>query len=94
MLAEGIEDRITMAPLAARRLSEQVAVSEELLALGLVIAAQAVDVRGCAPLGSGTARAQAQVRERYAFVAAGESIGPDRGEVVQLVRSGALGVES
>ena len=93
MLAEGIEDRITMAPLAARRLSEQVAVSEELLALGLVVAAQAVDVRGCAPLGSGTARAHAQVRERYGFVAAGESIGPDRGEVVQLVRSGALGAD-
>jgi len=93
MLAEGIEDRITMAPLAARRLSEQVAVSEELLALGLVVAAQAVDVRGCAPLGHGTARAHAQVRERYAFVAAGESIGPDRGELVELLRSGALGVD-
>jgi histidine ammonia-lyase len=92
MLAEGIEDRITMAPLGARRLSEQVAVSEELLALGLVISAQAVDVRGCSPLGVGTARAHAQIRERYGFVAAGESIGPDRGEVVELVRSGALGV--
>ena len=45
MLAEGIEDRITMAPLSARRLSEEVAVGEELLALGLVVAAQAVDVR-------------------------------------------------
>ena len=33
-LAEGIEDRITMAPLSARRLSEQVAVAEELLAVG------------------------------------------------------------
>jgi histidine ammonia-lyase len=94
MLAEGIEDRITMAPLGARRLSEQVAVSEELLALGLVISAQAVDVRCCSPLGAGTARAHAQIRERYAFVAAGESIGPDRGEVVELVRSGALGAEA
>jgi histidine ammonia-lyase len=91
MLAEGIEDRITMAPLAARRLSEQVAVAEELLALGLVVAAQAIDLRGCSPLGRDTARAHAQVREHYAFVAAGESIGPDRGGVVQLVRSGALG---
>jgi histidine ammonia-lyase len=94
MLAEGIEDRITMAPLGARRLSEQVAVSEELLALGLVVAAQAVDVRGASPLGAGTARAHAQVRERYAFVAAGDSIGPDRADVVELVRSGALGAES
>ena len=67
--------------------------SEELLALGLVVAAQAVDVRGCTPLGHGTARAHAQVRERYGFVAAGESIGPDRGEVVELLRSGALGVD-
>jgi histidine ammonia-lyase len=93
LLAEGIEDRITMAPLAARRLSEEVAVAEELLALVLVVAAQAIDVRGCRPLGRGTARAHAQVRERYAFVAAGESIGPDRGDVVELVRSGALGVD-
>jgi len=71
-----------------------VAVSEELLALGLVVAAQAVDVRGASPLGAGTARAYAQVRERYAFVAAGDSIGPDRADVVELVRSGALGAES
>jgi histidine ammonia-lyase len=91
LLAEGIEDRITMAPLSARRLAEQVAVAEELLAIGLISAAQAVDVRGCAPLGDGTAIAHGQVRERYAFVAAGESIGPDRGDVVELVRSGALG---
>ena len=81
-----------MAPLAARRLSEQVALGEELLGLGLVVAAQAVDVRGCAPLGRGTSVARDQVRERYEFVAAGDSIGPDRGAVVELVRSGALGV--
>ena len=90
-LAEGIEDRITMAPLGARRLSEQVAVAEELLAIGLITAAQAVDVRGCAPLGAGTAVAHRQVREHYEFVAAGQSIGPDRGGVVALIRSGALG---
>jgi histidine ammonia-lyase len=93
MLAEGIEDRITMAPLAARRLSEEVALGDELLALALVVAAQAVDVRGCAPLGRGTARAREQVRGHYDFVAAGASIGPDRGGVVELVRSGALGAE-
>src|SRR4029077_15645228 len=75
MLAEGIEDRITMAPRAPRRLSEQVAVSEELLALGLVIAAQAVDVRGCAPLGAGTAGAHAQVGGRSASVAARGRVG-------------------
>ena len=90
MLAEGIEDRITMAPLAARRLSEQVAVAEELLALGL-ISPRRPSTCAAARRSGGTARAYAQVRERYAFVAAGESIGPDRSEVVELVRSGALG---
>ncbi|HEY3614539.1 MAG TPA: aromatic amino acid ammonia-lyase [Gaiellales bacterium] len=92
MLAEGIEDRITMAPLSARRLAEQVAVADEMLAIGLISAAQAIDVRGCEPLGAGTAVAYGQIRERYAFVAAGASIGPDRDQVVELVRSGELGV--
>ena len=93
MLAEGIEDRITMAPLAARRLSEQVAV------VGGAARARSRH-RGAGRRRArlraarrGTARAHAQVRERYAFVAAGESIGPDRGGVVELVRSGALGAE-
>ncbi len=43
--AEGIEDRMTMAPLAARRLAEMVALGESVVAIELVIAAQAVDLR-------------------------------------------------
>ena len=43
--AEGIEDRITMAPLGARRL-DMVGLGERLLAIQLLIAAQAVELRG------------------------------------------------
>ena len=89
--AEGLEDRITLAPLAARRLSEQVALAERLTAVELVVAAQAVDLRGAAPLGAGTARALAQVRALVPFVGPGDRLAPDLEPVVALVRSGTLG---
>src|SRR5262249_56385124 len=42
----GIEDRITLAPLAARRLAEQVELGERLAAVGFVGSAQALHLRG------------------------------------------------
>jgi histidine ammonia-lyase len=90
--AEGIEDRTTMAPLAGRRLAEMVALGERLAAISLVVAAQAVDLRGSAGrLGTGTARAYRLVRERVPFVAAGDTIPADLEPVADLVREGALG---
>jgi histidine ammonia-lyase len=88
---EGIEDRTTMAPLAARRLAEMVALGARVVAIELVIAAQAVDLRGSPTLGAGTGRAHALVRELIPFTDAGESISPDLDPVAELVRSGALG---
>ena len=43
--AEGIEDRATMAPLAARRVAEMVALGRRVVAIELVVAAQAADLR-------------------------------------------------
>ena len=43
--AEGIEDRTSMTPLAARRLAEQVALGRRIVAVELAVAAQAVDLR-------------------------------------------------
>jgi histidine ammonia-lyase len=88
--AEGIEDRITMAPLSARRLAEMVSLGERLLAIELVVAAQAVDLRGKRPLGAGTGRAHELVRARVPFSGEGDPIPPDLEPVVELVRSGAL----
>jgi histidine ammonia-lyase len=87
---EGIEDRTTMAPLAARRLIEMVGLGARVVAIELVIAAQAVDLRGFPKLGAGTGRAYALVRELISFTDAGESISPDLEPVVERVRSGAL----
>ena len=88
---EGIEDRTTMAPLGARRLGEMVELGERVVAIELAIAAQAVDLRGRPPLGVGTGRAYALVRERVAFTAEGETVPSDLEPLVELVRSGELG---
>ena len=88
---EGIEDRTTMAPLAARRLAEMVELGTRVVAIELAIAAQAVDLREPAALGAGAGRAYGLVRELIPFTDAGESISPDLDPVAELVRSGALG---
>ena len=54
--AEGIEDRAKLLPLSARRLAEMVGLGEGVVAVELLVAAQAVDVRGSTPLGRGTGR--------------------------------------
>ncbi|MGH3034311.1 MAG: HAL/PAL/TAL family ammonia-lyase [Gaiellaceae bacterium] len=89
--AEGIEDRMTMAPLAARRLAEMVALGERLVAIELVIAAQAVDLRRPERLGAGTQRAHDLVRERVPFMGEGDPLPADLEPVRELIRSGAVG---
>ena len=87
---EGIEDRTTMAPLAARRLAEMVELGARVAAIGLTIAAQAVDLRGRPALGTGSGRAYELVRGQVPFTDAGGTLPPDLEPVVELVRSGAL----
>jgi histidine ammonia-lyase len=87
---EGIEDRMTMAPLAARRLAELVALAERLVAVELVVASQAIDLRGRPALGAATGRAFELVRTRVPFTGEGEPPPPDLEPVVELIRTGAL----
>jgi histidine ammonia-lyase len=91
---EGIEDRTTMAPLAARRLAEMVDLGARVAAVDVVIAAQAIDLRGPPELGSGTGRAYALVRERVPFTDAGDAVPPDLEPVADLVRSGEIAYAS
>ena len=87
---EGIEDRTTMAPLAARRLAEMVGLGARIAAVELTIAAQAIDLRRPSSLGAGTSRAYDLVRSRVPFTAAGDALPPDLEPVVALVRAGEL----
>ena len=87
---EGIEDRTTMAPLAARRLAQMVELGERLVAIELVVAAQAVDLRDRPPLGVGTTRAYELVRERVPFTDIGDAVPQDLEPVRELIRSDAF----
>ncbi len=72
-LAEGIEDHASMAPLAVSTTSTLVSLLHRLVALELIVAAQAVDLRGGPErLGLGTGRAYSLVRD-YAGTLADET---------------------
>jgi histidine ammonia-lyase len=88
--AEGIEDRITMAPLAARRLAEMVALGERLAAIGFTVAAQAIDLRQPPVLGAGTKRAHELVRGRVPFMGEGDPLPADLEPVRELIVAGAF----
>jgi histidine ammonia-lyase len=87
----GIEDRVTLAPLAARRLDEVIELGERLVAIELVVSAQAIDLRGRPRLGTGTAAAYRSVRERVAFSGDRDPPPSDLEPLRELVRSGVLG---
>lgn len=88
--AEGIEDRMTMAPLAARRLAEMTDLGERLAAIGFTIAAQAVELRDPPATGSGTKRAFELVRERVPFMGEGDPLPADLEPLRELIVTGAL----
>lgn len=87
--AESIEDRATMAPLAARRLAEVIELGQRVLAIELVVAARAVDHRGLGPstLGAGTAAAHRCVHE-HAGRPGGQRTLPDVEAMAAAVRDG------
>lgn len=89
-IAEGIEDRVTFLPLSGRRLAEMVSLGERVCAIELVVAAQALDLRRPDPMGSGTARLHAMVRELVPFTGTGEVPPQDLEPVCELVRSGRV----
>jgi histidine ammonia-lyase len=86
--AEGIEDRATHAPLAARRTAEMVEIGERIVALELATAAQAAELREYA-LGMGTSLALAAIREAVPHLGAGDAV-PDIEPLVAAVRGGAF----
>jgi histidine ammonia-lyase len=87
---EGIADRITMAPLAARRLAEQVGLGHRILAVCLLCAAQALDLRPPARLGAITALAHAEIRSLVPFAGAATPYPADLEPLTRWVRSPAL----
>jgi histidine ammonia-lyase len=90
--AEGIEDRTSAAPLAARRLAEQIALGVRVAAIELTVAAQAADLRRVDPRGAGTGRIAAIVRDTVPFLAAGDLV-PDVEPLARAIAAGAFAPE-
>lgn len=86
-LAEGIEDRMTMAPLGVRRLGQMLDLAARILAIELTVSGQAVERRGAQPLGHGTAPLLAELRRRVPFMREPAQFPHDLDPVVDLVRS-------
>ena len=86
--AEGIEDRATMAPFSARRLAEMVDLGCRVIAIELMVAAQALDLRPIERPGRGTRDAHQRVRHKIAFTGPGQAPPDDLGPLVESVRRG------
>jgi histidine ammonia-lyase len=90
-LAEGVEDHASMAPLAVSTTSTLVSLAHRLVALELILAAQAVDLRGGpSRLGAGTARAYSVVREFAGMLTDETEWNADIEGLARLVGDGAL----
>lgn len=88
--AEGIEDRMTMAGLGARRLAELTDLGFREAALGCVIACQAIDLRGLDRLGPNLGPIHAAVREHVPTLGPGDPPPDDLEPLIAALRAGAL----
>ena len=94
------EDHVSMGSIAARHARTILHGVERIIAIELVVAAQALDLRraamageadGSAPEpGAGVAEAHARIRERIAHLDRDREPGPDLAAAFELVRNGAL----
>jgi histidine ammonia-lyase len=87
------EDHVSMGPIAARHARTVLAHVEEILAIELLVATQALDARigadGPEP-GSGVVEARRRIRARIHRLEGDREPGPDLAAAADLVRSGAL----
>jgi histidine ammonia-lyase len=90
--AEGFADRVTMAPLAARRLAEMTALGNRLAAIALVVSCQAIDLRHPAQQGQLTRVAHQAVREHVPLIRQGDVIPQNLDALVERVAEGDFSV--
>jgi histidine ammonia-lyase len=91
-VSEGVEDHATLALLGAEKLAIAVEKARYLVAIELLIAAQAIDLRGTdrTTLGAGTRDAYAVVRKGVPVLDVDRPLGPDIDRMDALLRGGAL----
>ena len=89
MQESGVEDRMSLSSLGGRRLDEMLGLASRLVAIELVVAAQAIDLRADLELGVGAAATHAFVRERVAYLDAPERMPLPLEELASTIRGTA-----
>ncbi len=84
------EDHVSMGPTAARKAKVILENTENILAIEMLAAAQALDFRKPLKPGPGPAWLQAQVRERVSRLSVDRALTPDIESIASLVKSGEL----
>ena len=89
MQESGVEDRMALSSLAARRLSEMLDLAARALAIELTVAAQAIDLRAGVHLGAGASRTRDFVRETAVFLVDPEQMPLPLEDLATAVRTGS-----
>jgi histidine ammonia-lyase len=84
------QDKVSMGTIAARDARTVIELVQNIAAIVLVAACQAIDLRGAQGLGTGTRAAYDLVRERVAFLDGDRRLDHDLAAVVDLIQSGAF----
>jgi histidine ammonia-lyase len=88
--ADGVEDHAANAPTAISKVSESAERLVVLAACELMVAAQAIDLRGGAALGPGVARIYGFVRSHVDKLEEDRASGPDVSRLAEAIRAGGL----
>ena len=88
------QDKVSMAPIGARDARHIVELTQEVAAIQLLAACQALDLRGTGSMSPRTRAVHALIRERVPFVAEDRRMDKDISHVKELIRSGALAAAS
>jgi histidine ammonia-lyase len=88
--ADGVEDHAANAPAAVSKVMESAERLVALVACELMVAAQALDLRGQGALGIGTAKAFAFVRHHVSKLEEDRASGPDVARLAEAIRLGGL----
>jgi len=86
----GQEDHVSMGTIAARKASDILVNARRVLAIELIAASQALDLRGQVALGRGTAAAHRAVRRHAAVVVEDRPLAPDVETVATALANGEL----
>ena len=91
-VSEGAEDHALMALGTVEKLAEMLERIRYVIAIELLVAAQAIDLRGLDPraLGAGTRAAYSRIRESVAMLDDDRPLGPDVDRIAARIAAGDL----